>query len=89
MTSQRTIRLVYFAWVRERIGLGEEERNLPDHVITIHDLLSWLPTLGDEYAGAMEHAHALRVAIDQEIVEPDAVIGTAREIAIFPPMTGG
>lgn len=89
MSAERSIRLVYFAWVRERIGLGEEERVLPRDVQTVHDLLAWLPTLGDEYAGAMEHAHALRVAIDQEIVEPDALIGAAREIAIFPPMTGG
>lgn len=89
MSAEREVRLVYFAWVRERIGLGEEMRMLPDDLETVADLLTWLPSLGDEYAAAMEYASSLRVALDQEIVQPGDAIGNPREIAIFPPMTGG
>ena len=89
MSEAREVRLVYFAWVRERIGLSEEIRLLPDHIKTVEDLFSWLPTLGEEYEAAMEHAASLRVALDQEIVKPSDLVGSPREIAIFPPMTGG
>ena len=89
MAELREVRLVYFAWVRERIGLGEETRALPETLKTVDDLLSWLPSLGEEYEAAMEHASSLRVALDQEIVQADETLGTPREIAIFPPMTGG
>ena len=82
------MKLVYFAWVREQVGLGEETVELPKNVETIRDLLSWLPTRGDEYA-IFEQAHALRAAINQEHVDHDTLIKGANEIAIFPPMTGG
>lgn len=89
MSAEREVRLVYFAWVRERIGLGEETRMLPDDVHSVQDLLAWLPSLGEEYEAAMQYASSLRVALDQEIVQPSDAIGNPREIAIFPPMTGG
>lgn len=82
-------RLVYFAWVRERIGKGEEDIALPADVKTGTDLLRHLKSLGDEYAHALEHEKVIRIAINQEHVEHDEPITGAREIALFPPMTGG
>jgi molybdopterin synthase sulfur carrier subunit len=82
-------KLVYFAWVRERIGKGEEELSLPESVVTAGDLLAHLKTLGDEYEMALQFPEAIRVAINMEHVDHDEPIGDAREIALFPPMTGG
>lgn len=82
-------RLVYFAWVRERIGKGEEEISLPADVVTVADLLNHLKTLGDEYETALQYPDVIRVAIDQEHADHHEPIGGAREIGIFPPMTGG
>lgn len=85
----REVRLVYFAWVRERIGVGEEIVSLPDTVVTAGDLIAFLKTRGEDYEAALEHENVIRVAIDQEHVEHDEALGSAREIALFPPMTGG
>lgn len=82
-------KLVYFAWVRERIGKPEEEMELPGDVKTVRDLLSHLKTLGEEYEAALQYPEVIRVAINQEHVEHSEAIGDAREIGIFPPMTGG
>jgi sulfur-carrier protein len=81
--------LVYFAWVRERIGKSEEEIELPDDVITARDLLNHLKSLGEEYENALQYPDVIRVAINQEHVEHSEKIAGAREIGIFPPMTGG
>ena len=83
------VKLVYFAWVRERIDKPEEDLDLPAHVVTAGDLLAHLKTLGDGYAAALEYPDVIRVAINQEHVEHDEPIAGAREIGIFPPMTGG
>ena len=83
------MKLVYFAWIRERIGKPEETLDLPDHVRTVGDLLSHLQTRGEEYAYAFENPSIIRAAIDRRHVKPDAMIAGAREIAFFPPMTGG
>ncbi|TCL96796.1 molybdopterin synthase subunit MoaD [Rhizobium sp. PP-WC-2G-219] len=85
----RDVRLVYFAWVRERIGVGDEIVSLPDTVVTAGDLIAFLKTRGEDYEAALEHENVIRVAIDQEHVEHDEALGSAREIALFPPMTGG
>ena len=82
-------KLVYFAWVRERIGKPEEEVSLPAEVVTVEDLLRWLKGRGDEYAHALRHSEVIRVAIDQEHVDHKEPVAGAREIALFPPMTGG
>ncbi|MEO1398014.1 MAG: molybdopterin converting factor subunit 1 [Pseudomonadota bacterium] len=83
------VKLIYFSWVRERIGVGEETVTLPDDVTTTTELLSWLQSRGESYAAALEFPDIIRVALDQEHVETNAPIGAAREIALFPPMTGG
>ena len=83
------MRILYFAWVRERIGKGEETLDLPDSIITVADLAGWLATRGDEYARAFERPQFIRAAIDRMQVKPNTPIGAAKEIAFFPPMTGG
>lgn len=83
------VKLVYFAWVRERIGKGEEELDLPHSVVTAGDLLNHLKTLGEEYEFALQYPEVIRVAVDQEHIEHDEPIAGAREIGVFPPMTGG
>jgi len=82
-------KLIYFAWVRERIGKAEEDVELPKTVKTVAGLLLWLHGRGDNYAAALEHPNVIRVAIDQEHVDHAARIAGASEIALFPPMTGG
>jgi molybdopterin synthase sulfur carrier subunit len=82
-------KLVYFAWVRERIGKPEEDLVLPAEIRTIADLARWLATRGEEYAYAFENPEVVRAAIDKKHVKPDAAVAGAREIAFFPPMTGG
>lgn len=83
------MKLVYFAWVRERIGLSEEEVALPAGVATAGDLLAWLAGRGDNYAYALERPEVIRVARDRVHVAADAPLAGAREVALFPPMTGG
>ncbi|MCO5065615.1 MAG: molybdopterin converting factor subunit 1 [Rhizobiaceae bacterium] len=82
-------KLVYFAWVRERIGKREEELDLPADVRTVADLLTWLQGQGDGYANALQQPEVIRVAINEEHVDHREAIAGAREIALFPPMTGG
>jgi molybdopterin synthase sulfur carrier subunit len=83
------MKVVYFAWVRERIGKAEETVEPPAAVRTVGDLIGWLSTRGDEYAYAFETPKVIRAAIDHTHVRSDTVIAGAREIAFFPPMTGG
>ncbi|MEL6946919.1 MAG: molybdopterin converting factor subunit 1 [Pseudomonadota bacterium] len=88
-TTAYAVKLVYFSWVRERIGVAEETVSLPSSVQTVADLLAWLKTQSDNHAAALEFPDIIRVALDQTHVENAAPIGHAREIALFPPMTGG
>lgn len=83
------VKLIYFAWVRERIDKPEEEIDLPDSVVTGTDLLNHLKSLGEEYEAALQYPEVIRLAINQEHVDHDEPIADAREIGIFPPMTGG
>jgi molybdopterin synthase sulfur carrier subunit len=83
------MKVKYFAWVRERIGVAEETVEPPASVRTVGDLIGWLSARGDTYAYAFETPKVIRAAIDQAHVKPDATIAGAREIAFFPPMTGG
>jgi molybdopterin synthase sulfur carrier subunit len=83
------VKIRYFAWVRERVGRAEEEIALPQDVTTIAGLVSFLKTRGEEYQAAFEHEKVVRAAIDRVHAKPDATLAGAREIAFFPPMTGG
>jgi sulfur-carrier protein len=83
------VKLRYFAWVRERIGLAEEELDPPAAVATVGELVAWLSRRGEGYAYAFENPKVIRAAIDKSHVRADARIKGAAEIAFFPPMTGG
>ncbi len=83
------MKLKYFAWVRERIGKSEEMVEPPPNVRTVADLMAWLTERDDAYAHAFETPKVIRAAIDHTHVKADAAIAGAREIAFFPPMTGG
>ncbi|MBV9565690.1 MAG: molybdopterin converting factor subunit 1 [Bradyrhizobium sp.] len=83
------MKVKYFAWVRERIGKAEETVEPPAGVRTIEDLIAWLSQQGETYAHAFERPKVIRAAIDHAHVRPDTAIAGAREIAFFPPMTGG
>ncbi|HKN27291.1 MAG TPA: molybdopterin converting factor subunit 1 [Roseiarcus sp.] len=83
------MKAVYFAWVRERVGKMEEELNPPPTVTTIKDLMAWLSRQGDGYAYAFEKPSTVRAALDRVHARHDAAIAGAKEIAFFPPMTGG
>ncbi|HOV04013.1 MAG TPA: molybdopterin converting factor subunit 1 [Hyphomicrobiales bacterium] len=83
------MKLVYFAWVRERTGTAEEDATPPEGVATVADLIAWLAGRGPGYEAAFAEPAAIRVAIDQVHVEHDEPIAGAREVALFPPMTGG
>jgi sulfur-carrier protein len=85
----REIKLVYFAWVRERVGKPEETVTLPSGATTVAELIDWLKTRGEEYAYAFENGPLIRAAIDKAHVKHETAIAGAREIAFFPPMTGG
>jgi len=89
MTVGRKIKLLYFAWVRERIGKAEEEIELPHNVATVAELVGWLAGRGEHYAYAFENPNVVRAAIDRHHVRGEARIEGAAEIAFFPPMTGG
>ena len=83
------VQMLYFAWVRERIGVGAEEADPPVEVKTVAQLVDWLSTRSPGHAAAFEDRGRLRAAVDQDFVGLDASIAGAREIAIFPPVTGG
>jgi molybdopterin synthase sulfur carrier subunit len=83
------VKAVYFAWVRERIGKTEETLAPPPEVATVADLIAWLKARGEGYDAAFENGATIRAAIDRAHVKHDAMIAGAREIAFFPPMTGG
>lgn len=83
------MKILYFAWVRERVGKSEEVIDLPADVATVADLVAHLTSLGEEYAHAFENPKVVRAAIDQVHVKPAAALAGAREVAFFPPMTGG
>jgi sulfur-carrier protein len=84
-----TIKVLYFASVRERVGKPEEEIEPPSGVATVGQLMIWLGARGEQYAYAFENPNVIRAAIDRKHVRPDARIEGASEIAFFPPMTGG
>lgn len=84
-----TVTLHYFAWVREQTGIGQEQVEVPAHVRTVADLIAWLKTRGPQFEAAFARGHVIRAALDQTHVKHDAAIGGAREIAFFPPVTGG
>ena len=83
------MKLIYFAWLRTRIGLGEERVDLPATVGTVGELIDWLKTRGPGYAAALADASIVRVAVNQDYVGPGHALSPGDEVALFPPVTGG
>lgn len=83
------VTLLYFAWVREKIGRAREEVELPATLKTVADLIAWLRARGPEYDNAFARPDVIRSAINQTHVKQSAPLTGAREIAFFPPVTGG
>ncbi len=81
--------ILYFAWVREAIGVGDERVAIPEAVATVADLIDWLSKRSTRHGAAFADRERLRFAVDQRFVGMDEPIANAREIAIFPPVTGG
>jgi molybdopterin synthase sulfur carrier subunit len=84
-----SVKVRYFAWVRERVGKPEEDIEIPAGVKTVGELMTWLAGRGEEYAYAFDNPKVIRAALDKAHVNAQARIGKASEIAFFPPMTGG
>ena len=83
------MRLVYFAWLRAKIGTAEEELALPSQVRDVNGLLEWLKSRGPNYAEALKDLSTVRVAVNHDYVGPDQPVSDGDEVAIFPPVTGG
>jgi molybdopterin synthase sulfur carrier subunit len=84
-----TVKLLYFAWVREKAGRAEEDVELPGSAETVADVIGWLKTRGPDFAEAFARGDVIRAAINQTHVKHSAPVEGAREIAFFPPVTGG
>jgi molybdopterin synthase sulfur carrier subunit len=82
-------KLLYFAWLREKLGTAEEEIDLPPACKTVGELIGWLQSRGPDYEAAFGQSKSVRCAVDQEFARADAAIAGAAEIAFFPPVTGG
>jgi molybdopterin synthase sulfur carrier subunit len=83
------VRLLYFAWLRARIGCAEEEVALPPEIRDVSGLLDWLRSRGAGYADALQNLAIVRVAVNQDYVGLDHPVRDGDEVAIFPPVTGG
>ena len=84
-----TVQLLYFAWVREKTGCSEEKLTLPAELVTVRDLIRWQKQRSDEFGEAFKDEEVIRVALDQQHAGQDSLLAGAREIAFFPPVTGG
>ncbi|MBO42560.1 MAG: molybdopterin converting factor subunit 1 [Rhodospirillaceae bacterium] len=83
------MRLLYFAWIRQQTGIGEEEVPLPTGISDVSGLIEWLRERDANFSTALEDISALRVAVNQEFATFDTKITDRDEVALFPPMTGG
>jgi molybdopterin converting factor subunit 1 len=84
-----TLHILYFAWLRERVGTAEERIALPPGVVTVGGLVAWLREQSPGHAAAFSAARAVRCAVNQEFADPDAKVAHGDEVAFFPPVTGG
>ena len=83
------MKLLYFAWLKTKTGVGEEEVAPPEEVTTVRELLDWIKSRGPGYAEALSDLSVIRVAINQEFARPDDPVRPGDEVALFPPVTGG
>ncbi|WP_259780927.1 molybdopterin converting factor subunit 1 [Aestuariispira ectoiniformans] len=83
------MKVMYFAWLRQKVGTGEEVIDLPDDVATTGQLVDWLRSRGTGYFDAFRDMTAIKVAVNQEFADFDAPVKAGDEVAFFPPVTGG
>jgi molybdopterin converting factor subunit 1 len=83
------VRLLYFAWLRAKIGTAEEDLPLPPQVRDVAGLIEWLKSRGPGYAEAFKDLRTVRVAVNHDYVGPEHPLDDRDEVAIFPPVTGG
>ncbi len=83
------MKILYFAWLRQRTGKGEEIVEPPAEVRDVAGLIDWLRTRGPVYQEAFRDVSALRVAVNQEFASLESTVAANDEVALFPPMTGG
>ncbi len=81
--------VLYFAWLRERVGVAEETLSPPVTVTTVAELAAWLAGLDDRHAAAFKDRQTVRCAVNQEFADPSTVLRPGDEVAFFPPVTGG
>ena len=83
------MKLLYFAWLKTKIGISEEEVSPPEDVRTVADLITWLKGRSPTYAEALANDAVVKVAVNQEYARPDQPVRHGDEVALFPPVTGG
>jgi molybdopterin synthase sulfur carrier subunit len=84
-----SVTVLYFAWLRERVGLSEERCPLPPGQVTVADLVGVLAARSPRHAAALRERATIRCAVNQEFAPPSAVVQAGDEVALFPPVTGG
>ncbi|WP_135468133.1 molybdopterin converting factor subunit 1 [Crenalkalicoccus roseus] len=83
------MRVLYFSWVRQKVGVAEEEVAPPPEVTDVAGLMRWLAGRSPGHAAAFAEARAIRAAVNQDFATPDRHVGPGDEVAFFPPVTGG
>lgn len=83
------MKVLYFAWLRERLNRGEETISPPNSVGTVAQLIDWMAENDEGFAFAFEKRELIKTALDENIVPHETELGNAQTIAFFPPMTGG
>jgi sulfur-carrier protein len=87
--AEAPVTILYFAWLRERVGTSEERVTLPAGVRTVADLIAWLVERGAGHASAFANRRTVRCAVNQDFAAPETLVHPGDEVAFFPPMTGG
>ncbi|MBS3847702.1 molybdopterin converting factor subunit 1 [Devosia sp. J2-20] len=83
------MKILYFAWLRERLNRGSEEVSPPDSVATVGDLIDWLAERDEAFAHAVAKRSLIKSAVDAKLVPHETPLAGASTVAFFPPMTGG
>ncbi|MBO6864310.1 MAG: molybdopterin converting factor subunit 1 [Alphaproteobacteria bacterium] len=83
------MKVLYFAWLRQRIGTGEETLDLPEGVSNAGELMDWLKAKGPGYEQAFQNADAVKIAVNQTFGSRETPVAANDEVAFFPPVTGG
>lgn len=84
-----TVKVLYFAWLREKTGVAEEDVALPPGIATVAALTSWLAERSPRHQAAFAGAKSVRCAVNQDFASPDTPVRAGDEVAFFPPVTGG